>query len=588
MEKMTRKICCVLLVVAMLLCVGMPAYAVESTETDGYAVLISQDQTSIVRAGGAIYLAVTANKFFNAAEILIKYDNEKLSYDSIFVGEENLSVTDTADGYVKLIDYGSHEATPRYVLKFNVLTDVVTTPSSPAQVEFEVVEAGFGTIETAATQNLISATLPAEALVIEVRPALVTVTYNANEFYTQSDSIEKGADLIFTPEKATGGYYDYQLPTVTANGEAATVTVQDSGWKVENVGGDVVISAANRTPKSFGAVTYNDAQGVITNKTNNAVYLTDVKFTIPADLAPTETAGGHEYATVANVGGQNYTLSAPAVDEQGNRTYTIPGADVKGAVAVTVTKTDLEPTKYTVSLGGAAGTDATFEGAAGAGSSVQVDKDGTASVTLNVSINEGLNKGYHYVVKVDGVVIELDENGQAKIENIDGNTHVEVEKTLNVDNATSVVKVNGEDKNYLTMNGKNMWLIQLPNHVQNTETATYKYAGQDMFWSEDHNNFVCVVISEQMPSVDVTQFELVNVSATPTIETNNWDVNKSGDLDASDAQLIWNMYNNQYEDFTDEVTGEKFVLADANHDGILDTKDAIVIIDQIKGTLNLG
>jgi hypothetical protein len=138
------------------------------------------------------------------------------------------------------------------------------------------------------------------------------------------------------------------------------------------------------------------------------------------------------------------------------------------------------------------------------------------------------------------------------------------------------------------MNGKNMWLIQLHNHVQNTETATYKYAGQDMFWSEDHNNFVCVVISEQMPSVDVTQFELVNVSATPTMETNNWDVNKSGDLDSSDAQLIWNMYNNQYEDFTDEVTGEKFVLADANHDGILDTKDAIVIIDQIKGTLNLG
>ena len=147
------------------------------------------------------------------------------------------------------------------------------------------------------------------------------------------------------------------------------------------------------------------------------------------------------------------------------------------------------------------------------------------------------------------------------------------------------VKVDNEEKNYLTMNGQNMWLIQLPNHVQNTETANYKYNGQEMFWSADHNNFVCVVISAEKPSIDASQFELVSVNATQTIAADYWDVNKSGDLDANDAQLIWNMYNNQYENFTDIVTGEKFLLADANHDGILDTKDASVIINQIKASL---
>ena len=589
MNLLNQKTCAILLAFVMLLCVAMPIYAVETDvdlEAQGYEVVISQYEESVIRVGGAVYLAVTANKFFNATEILIQYDQEKLSYDSIYMGGENFSVTETTDGCVKLIDYGSHAATPVYVLKFNVSDRVAATPEEPSSVTFEVLEAGFGTIESAATQNLIPAALPEQPLTLAVRPALVNVAFNSAEYYTQFDYIEKGADLVFYPEQSTGGYYDYKLPVVTIDGEEATVTAtQDGGWKVEDVTGDVVIANADRSPTSYGKVTYIDAANVITGKTENAVYLSNISFTIPANLAPTETVGGYEYNATITVGGQNYTLPAPSVGEQGSRTYTIPGADVKGAVVVTVTKTELEPTKYTVSLGGGAGTDATFEGAAGAGSSVQVDKTGTASVTLNVSINEGLNKGYNYVVKVDGVKVELDENGQVEIENIDANTHVEIEKTLNIENVTNVVVVDNQEKNYLTMNGQNMWLIQLPNHVQNTTTANYKYAGQEMFWSVDHNNYVCVVISAEKPSIDVSQFELVSVTATQTIASMNWDVNKSGDLDANDAQLIWNMYNNQYNGFTDVVTGEKFILADANHDGVLDTKDASVIINQIRASL---
>ena len=595
MKNFIPKTCSMILALAMLLCIAMPIYAVEGdmdesvpdvAADEGYKVLISSYDEAVVRVGGELYLAVTANQFFNATEILIKYDQEKLSYDSVVIGEENLSITEMTNGYIKLIDYGTHDAIPVYVLKFNVSENIVATPEAPSSVEFEVAEAGFGTIESAASENLIPATLPSKPLVIEVRPELVSVTYNDDEFYTAYEFIEKGADVVFYPEQSTGGYYDYELPTVKVNGVEVTVSAtQDGGWKIENVDGEIVIADAVRNPKSYGKVVYNDAANVVTNKTANAVYLSNISFTIPANLAPTETVGGYEYNVAVTLGGQNYTLSAPSVDEQGNRTYTIPGANIKGAVTVTVTKTDLEPTKYTVSLGGGAGTDAKFEGSATAGSSVQVDKTGTASVTLKVSINEGLNKGYHYTVKVDGVEVELDANGQVKIENITANTYVEVEKTLNVDDVTNVVQVGDQEKNYLTMNGQNMWLIQLPNHVQNTDTANYKYAGQEMFWSADHNNFVCVVISAEKPSIDASMFELISVAKTQTIASNNWDVNKSGDLDANDAQLIWNMYNNQYDNFTDVVTGEKFILADANHDGILDTKDASVIINQIRASL---
>ena len=589
MKIFNPKTCSILLVIAMLLCFAMPVYAVETDATEPvdeeYKVSIAKYGDSTIRVGGSFYLAVTANKYFNAAEILIEYDQDKLSFVQLEIGEENASATDTVNG-IKLIDYGSHDKTPVYLLKFSVLESVEATHDTPNSVTFEVLEAGFGTIASAADQNLIPAVLP-DALTLEVRPALVAVNFDANEYYSNVTSIEKGEDLVFYPERTTGAYYDYELPVVKVNGEEVTVTpTQDGGWLIENAAGAVHIQPAVRTPKEFGDVTYNDVpdKPVLSGKTEKATYLQDVSFTIPADLDPTETESGYSFAVTAKVAGQNYTLSLPAVDANGNRTYTIPGADVKGAVEVSVTRTDLDPTKYTVSIGGNANSDGMFAGATGAGASVQVDKDG-ASVTLNVSVDEGLNKGYHYVVKVDGQEVELDENGQVKIENIDGNTHVEINKTLNVDNVTNVVRVGDEDKNYLTMNGQNMWLIQLPNHVQNTETANYKYAGQEMFWSADHNNFVCVVISVDAPSIDVSQFELVSVTATQTIASDNWDVNKSGDLDASDAQLIWNMYNDQYNGFSDSVTAEKFMLADANHDGILDTKDASVIINQIRASL---
>lgn len=581
----------ILLAVAMLLCVAMPIYAVGggagdvTPESQGYEVLISKYGDSTIRVGGELYLMVTASKFFNATEIMIKYDTEKLDYSSIYMGEENFSVTETSNG-VKLIDYGNHAATPVYVLKFDVSENIEATPESPSSVTFEVVEAGFGTIESAADQNLIPATLPEEPLEIEIRPMLISVSYNSGEFYTATDSIEKGADLVFYPEKSTGKYYEYDLPVVSVNGQSVTVISSgDGGWKVEDVSGTVTIAPASRTPINYGEIVYNDVDGapVITDKTKDAVYNSDVVFTVPADKAPTETVGGYDYNVTATIGGQSYSLRTPVENTTGMLTYTIPGTDVKGAVVITLVKTNLEPTKYTVSIEGDGKTDGEFEGAVGgAGASVQVDKDGTASVTLNVATEEGLNAGYHYEVKVNGTTVELSTDNQVKIENIQSNITVTIEKSLNVDGVTNV---NAENKNFLAMEEQNMWLIQMPNHVKNTESANYTYKGQEMFWSADHNTFVCVVISKDEPSIEASDFGLVSVSQTQSIASQNWDVNKSGDLDANDAQLIWNMYNDQYSGFSESITAEKFILADANHDGVLDTKDASVIINQIRASL---
>ena len=59
------------------------------------------------------------------------------------------------------------------------------------------------------------------------------------------------------------------------------------------------------------------------------------------------------------------------------------------------------------------------------------------------------------------------------------------------------------------------------------------------------------------------------------------DVNGTGTLDASDAQLTFNMYNAVYSNFTDDVTMEKFLRADVNGDNKIDVKDAEAIVNQI-------
>lgn len=58
-------------------------------------------------------------------------------------------------------------------------------------------------------------------------------------------------------------------------------------------------------------------------------------------------------------------------------------------------------------------------------------------------------------------------------------------------------------------------------------------------------------------------------------------MNKSGKLDANDAQLVYDLYNGMYVDFT-KVTMEKFLLADTNHDGVVNTTDAAAVIAAVR------
>ncbi|MGM9655055.1 MAG: dockerin type I domain-containing protein [Butyricicoccaceae bacterium] len=58
------------------------------------------------------------------------------------------------------------------------------------------------------------------------------------------------------------------------------------------------------------------------------------------------------------------------------------------------------------------------------------------------------------------------------------------------------------------------------------------------------------------------------------------DVNLTGTVDANDAQLVYNLYNVSYDDFS-IVSMEKYLRADVNGSGNVDINDAAAVIAAI-------
>ena len=124
-----------------------------------------------------------------------------------------------------------------------------------------------------------------------------------------------------------------------------------------------------------------------------------------------------------------------------------------------------------------------------------------------------------------------------------------------------------------------MWLVKYK--LAKPENRHYVYNQQSMFWSEKYQAYCTLVISKDMPQPQVKDFSL-EAGAAAEVDY-GMDVNRSGKVDANDAQLVYNMYNAMYRDFTDKVTLEKFLRADINGSGTLTVEDAAAIIDYCLG-----
>lgn len=516
-----------------------------------------------IRVGDTFEVELGVNKEFYATQMEITYPKELVS----FVPDENATYTieeDTATATLKLADYGDAKGTDfKYTLTF--------TANADGPADFHITSAKFGNGVDAVDRTLTEGVGGMCTLMIEKKQH--TVTLSPVDIFAGDETVLDGETYTFTPETATGAYYDYTITSVLMDVQDVTESVTGDateGWSIADVTGNLTITGT-RTPKVYNVTWTGDGAADMDAdaKADKATYGTDFVFTIPSDIPKNETTDGYIYGANISINGYPYS-----VDVSG-KTYTISGTSITDNVTIEVTKTLDAADKVTVKVEGS--TDITINENTPSSGSVNVEKN------QDVVVEVKPENGYSYEVAVDGEKVEL--NGENKYtipaDQVDADTTINVTKTINV---TDVTNVNGDGKNFVKADEIVMYLIKMPDHIQMQEAGAaknkaYTYDGKPMYWSETYGTYVTTVFSDTEPAIDHTKFAIIDVAATPEIAP-SYDVNQSGVVDANDAQLIWNMYEAWYDDFS-VVPETKFILADANGDGVLDMNDATFIINHI-------
>lgn len=474
---------------------------------------------------------------FAAGEVKIQYDADKLAFnqDSSVLG--NATVKE-AGGTITLEDYGDNKnfGTGVYTLKFTAKAD--------GDAEITLKSAAFVDKENAAKSDLIAATLNPDTLLIAIQKKVYNVTLP--EIFTGAATVVDGTDYTFS-KAADGEHYDYGTVSATVDGKPVDVIDNgDSTYTINNVTGELVITC-DRTPKSYTVTFAGNAAEDITGAADKATYNTNYQFTIPS-----ATGWAYKLESIT-IGDKDYT--GYAIE---NSVCTIPGTAITGNIIITVTKSATIASVTVEGTGAGAAT--------GYNPEAEIGKDYTLTITPE--------EGYTYTVSAtmgDKTVDVIDNKDNTyTVKNVTGNIVFTVNRTVIVDGVSV--------EEYLTLNGTKMWLVR--NDVTLADGKVPTYAGSPMFWSEKYKTYCYLVVSDTL-SVEDAKAEIGIMDGEKVTVADSMDVNGTGTLDASDAQLTFNMYNAVYSNFTDDVTMEKFLRADVNGDNKIDVKDAEAIVNQI-------
>ncbi len=522
-----------------------PGQVLSAENTFKISANISSSADKVV-VGENIFVSVnaSANGTFNASQLEITYPFDSFTFSETDSTLKGATVT-AENGVVKLVDYGEAQSYGDSVYT------LVFTATQSGDAGFALVSAGFGTLESADANDLTKADC-------NVISTTVTVKNNVtlSDIFSGETSVYRGDNYTFGKEENTGAYYDYTSVSATMGGSSVTVTDNNDGtWTIENVTGDLVITG-NRTEKTFN-VSYSSTQPA--SGADTATYGTDYSFTLPADVAAGVSAGTNYSLASVTIGGNAYSGATVS-----GKTVTIPGTAITGDIVIVITETTVDATMVNVSVtGNGAG--------AATGNASTANKNGSYTLTLTP------DAGYVYTVTA------ADTTGTIAVTNNDDNTYSitvgTTDVTFTVTKAVDVADVAVSDTAYISLDDTAMWLVKIG--TAKIDGKVYTYNGQNMYWSEKYNAYCTLVVASAKPTPTATDFNIIDGTATEV--DYGKDVNMTNTVDANDAQLVWNMYNTQYSDFTTNVTIEKFLRADVNGDGKVDMEDAAAIVTFLLG-----
>lgn len=552
---------------------------VPKTET-GYSVSMGADQQLV--SGQQVRIPVTVASSekkitgFNAYDMTFTYDPTALTLNTKTGDAANLTVEDN-NGTVRVRRYG--DAVPlgeALALDFTAKATATSTVKltnakfdlDANSINFDAPDAAISDADTV-VKSLWKVTLP--------------------DAFTSDETrlVPNGGSFTFKP---VDSHYTYTFTVKMGDSVTEGLTFgADDTYTIENISGNVEVTCTGKTPKQYDVeYVFGDKDPLlekdVTKGPDKATYLQDYSVTVTP-------RAGLSYAIHYEIRYPNGTRSdqvslTPVANADGTITYTIPGSKIDGTVYILIsTRTNDEARGYAVLVTGNGAEDQ----APGNGTSVPRD------MPYYLKLNERENCTYTvtaYYQPIDSITAV---NMPAKVRSLGNGTYV-VDPTpytklsgyaptwrlvVNVEK----VSQNAEEVSvspYLELNDKTMMLITVKGTPEGGKAFTYD--GNTMYKVNTYgaDQYAWLVIVDK--SQTLTQEEAaakVAISAADNVVTitQGFDVNMTGKVDVNDAQLVYDMYNGTYRDFT-QVSVEKFLRADVNATKVVDHTDAVAIVNQ--------
>lgn len=544
----------------------------------GYSVSMGADQQ--ISAGQQVRIPVTVASSkknitgFNAYDMTFTYDPAALTLNTKTDDAANLTVEDD-DGTVRVRRYGATQALGEALaLQFTAKATATSTVKltnakfdlDANSINFDAPDATVTDADTVVNANNFTVTLP-------------------DEFTSDAETrlVPGGGSFTFKP---VDSHYTYTFTVKMGDTAKEGLTFgADDTYTIENISGNVEVTCTGKTPKQYD-VTYKidtDVEQDVTKGPETVTYLNDYSFVVTP-------RAGYSYRVVYSVdNGDPFVhtvIAVPTANDDGTLTYTIPGKEIVGGV------------KIWISANTESGIPVVFTGNgaedAASGNASSMGKNMPYYFTLNQRESCDYTVTAYYqplntptASKRPATVRSLG-NGKYVVEAVNYNDYlygyarswnlvVKVEKVSHSAEEVTVSK-------YLELNDKTMMLVTVKGTPEGGSAFTYD--GKTMYKVEGYgtDRYAWLVIVDKGQTL--TQEEAaakVAISAADNVVTitPSFDVNRTGKVDVNDAQLVYDMYNGTYSNFT-QVSVEKFLRADVNATKVVDHADAVAIVNQFK------
>lgn len=555
---------------------GGSIITVPKTET-GYSVSMGADQQLV--SGQQVRIPVTVASSekkitgFNAYDMTFTYDPAALTLNTTSDSAANLTVEDN-NGTVRVRRYGDAVSLGEalaldFTAKATATSTVKLTNAKfdldANSINFDAPDAAISDADTVVNANNFTVTLP--------------------DAFTSDETrlVPNGGSFTFKP---VDSHYTYTFTVKMGNSvtEGLTFGANDT-YTIENISGNVEITCTGKTPKQYD-VTYRideDVEQDVTKGPETVTYLNDYSFVVTP-------RAGYSYRVIYSVdNGDPFVhtvLAVPTANDDGTLTYTIPGKEIVGGVEIWISANTESGIPVVFTGNGA-------EDAA-SGNASSMGKNMPYYFTLNQRESCDYTVTAYYqplasstASKRPATVRSLG-NGKYVVEAVNYNDDlyvyahswnlvVKVEKVSHSAEEVTVSK-------YLELNDKTMMLVTVKGTPEGGSAFTYD--GDTMYKVEGYgtDRYAWLVIVDKGQTL--TQEEAaakVAISAADNVVTitPSFDVNRTGKVDVNDAQLVYDMYNGTYSDFT-KVSVEKFLRADVNATKVVDHTDAVAIVNQFK------